>query len=66
MTHDKLIRRKNFKEGDRVWLFDSRLKLFLGKLCSRWKGPYVVTSVALHGPVEIQDPITGCKSKVNG
>ena len=66
MAHDRLIHRMNFEVGQRVWLFKSRLKLFPGKLRSRWSGPYLVTHVAPHGAVEIQDPTTGGTWKVNG
>ena len=41
--HDKHIIRKEFEVGQRVLLFNSRLKLFPGKLKSRWLGPYTVT-----------------------
>ena len=34
--HDKHIMRKEFDSGQRVLLFNSRLKLFLGKLKSKW------------------------------
>ena len=34
--HDKHITRKEFEVGQQVLLFNSRLKLFLGKLKSRW------------------------------
>ncbi|XP_059663428.1 uncharacterized protein LOC132309092 [Cornus florida] len=40
--HDKHIVRKSFKPGNKVWLFNSKLKLFPGKLRSRWDGPYQV------------------------
>ena len=30
--HDQLIARKNFKQGDQVLLYDSKLHLFQGKL----------------------------------
>ncbi|CAM8941057.1 unnamed protein product [Rhodiola kirilowii] len=40
--HDKRIFRREFKEGDKVLLFNSRLKLFPGKLKSQWSGPFVV------------------------
>ncbi|XP_059659018.1 uncharacterized protein LOC132305391 [Cornus florida] len=40
--HDKHIVRKNFEPGNKVWLFNSKLKLFPGKLHSRWDGPYQV------------------------
>nr|XP_016489342.1 PREDICTED: uncharacterized protein LOC107809258 [Nicotiana tabacum] len=41
--HDKLIRQKDFKVGDHVLLYNSRLRLFPGKFKSRWTGPYTVT-----------------------
>ena len=34
--HDKHIARKEFEPGQRVILFNSRVKLFPGKLKSRW------------------------------
>ena len=34
--HDKHIVRKEFEPGQQVLLFNSRLKLFLGKLKSKW------------------------------
>ena len=33
--HDQLIARKNFKQGDQVLLYDSKLHLFSSKLKSR-------------------------------
>ena len=41
--HDKHIVRKEFEAGQRVLLFNSRLKLFPGKLKSQWSGPFTVT-----------------------
>ena len=38
--HDKHIARKEFEAGQRALLFNSRLKLFLGKLKSRWPRPF--------------------------
>ena len=43
--HDKHITRKEFTAGQQVLLFNSRLKLFPGKLKSRWSGPFTVTKV---------------------
>ncbi|XP_070015362.1 uncharacterized protein [Nicotiana sylvestris] len=40
--HDKYARSKEFKVGDLVLLFNSRLRLFLGKLKSKWSGPHLV------------------------
>ena len=36
--HDEKILRKEFKAGEQVLLYNSRLKLFPGKLRSRWSG----------------------------
>ena len=53
--HDKRISRKEFNEGDIVLLFNSRLKLFPGKLRSRWSGPFEVTKVLPSGAIEIKE-----------
>ena len=42
--HDQRILRREFKAGDQVLLFNSRLKLFPEKLKSKWSGPYTVVS----------------------
>ena len=55
--HDRHIRHpKEFRVGDQVLLFNSRLKLFLGKLKSRWSGAFVVKKVFPHGAVELEHP----------
>ena len=64
--HDKKIVEKRFEKGQRVLLFDSHLKLFPGKLKSRWMGPYRVNEVFPHGVVEIQSENGGKPFKVNG
>ena len=66
MFHDKHILRKEFAPGMKILLYDSRLHLFLGKLRSRWTGPYIVSRVFPYGAVEIKDPKSGAKFKVNG
>ncbi|XP_039122096.1 uncharacterized protein LOC120258721 [Dioscorea cayenensis subsp. rotundata] len=64
--HDRRMKHpKQFHEGDQVLLFNSRLKLFPGKLRSRWSGPYTVTQVFPHGAIEITNPENGT-FKVNG
>ena len=40
--HDQLIACKNFKQGDQLLLYDSKLCLFPGKLKSRWTGPFTI------------------------
>ena len=57
--HDKHIVRKEFEAGQRVLLFNSRLKLFPRKLKSRWSGPFTVTQVFPHGGAEIMHPKKG-------
>ena len=64
--HDKHIRVKKFEIGQKVLLFHSRLRLFPGKLRSRWVGPFVVTNVFAHGAIEIQSLVSGKAFNVNG
>ncbi|GJR18566.1 reverse transcriptase domain-containing protein [Tanacetum coccineum] len=40
--HDSKIKNRVFNVGDRVLLFNSRLKIFSGKLKTRWSGPFTV------------------------
>ena len=54
--HDKHIMQKVFEVGQQVLLFNSRLKLFPGKLKSRWSGPFTATQVFPHGGLEIMHP----------
>ena len=64
--HDHRIKPKEFRTGDRVLLFNSKVKLFgAGKLRSKWKGPYTVVDTSEHGAITIQDD-EGNVFKVNG
>ena len=51
--HDQLISNKEFRKGQRVLLYDSRLHIFAGKLKSRWIGPFIIHQVHLNGVVEL-------------
>ncbi|XP_010542093.1 PREDICTED: uncharacterized protein LOC104815407 [Tarenaya hassleriana] len=53
--HDKHILQRNFQVNDLVLLFNSRLRLFLGKLKSRWSGPFKIKSVSPSGAIELWD-----------
>ena len=64
--HDSRIRPRKFEEGQSVLLFNSRLKLFPGKLRSRWSGPFKISEVFPHGAVELMEEKSGRKFKVNG
>ncbi|GJS80582.1 reverse transcriptase domain-containing protein [Tanacetum coccineum] len=43
--HDSKIKNCIFNVGDQVLLFNSRLKIFSGKLKTRWSGPFTITEV---------------------
>ncbi|GJV00781.1 hypothetical protein Tco_1330051 [Tanacetum coccineum] len=63
--HDAKIKNREFHIGDRVLLFNSRLKIFSGKLKSRWSGPFKVAEVFPYGTVELSQP-DDPNFKVNG
>ena len=63
--HDHKILRREFKVGDQVLSFNSRLKLFLGKLKSKWSGPYTVVGITTFGAVTLKTS-NGEEFKVNG
>ena len=63
--YDAKVKLKSFQEGDEVLLFNSRLRLFPGKLKSRWSGPFVVSHVYPYGDVEVCNT-RGENFKVNG
>ena len=52
--HDQKIMRREFKAGELVILLNSKLKLFLGKLKSRWSDPYTVIESAPFGAVTLK------------
>ena len=62
--HDQKILRKEFKEGEQVILYNSKLKLFPRKLKSRWSGPYIVVTSTLFGAVTLKTD-SGSEFKVN-
>ncbi|XP_058756327.1 uncharacterized protein LOC131629566 [Vicia villosa] len=64
--HDKNIVEKEFKEGQMVLLFNSRLKLFPGKLKSKWWGPFRIKEVKEYGAVVLENPTTNERWTVNG
>ena len=58
--------RKTFVPRQKFLLYNSRLHLFLGKLKSRWTGPFIVKNVFSHNAVEISDTKNENDFKVNG
>ncbi|GJT90796.1 reverse transcriptase domain-containing protein [Tanacetum coccineum] len=63
--HDAKIKNRVFNVGDQVLLFNSRLKIFSGKLKSRWSGPFTIVQVFPNGTVELSQN-SGPNFKVNG
>nr|GFA02326.1 reverse transcriptase domain-containing protein [Tanacetum cinerariifolium] len=63
--HDSKIKNRVFNVGDQVLLFDSRLKIFSGKLKSRWNGPFTIAKVFPYGTVELSQA-NWPNFKVNG
>ena len=63
--HDKHILSREFEVEKKVLLFNSRVRLFPGKLRYRWSGPFVVTQVFPYRAVEVHHEEKGT-FKVNG
>ncbi|XP_023749945.3 uncharacterized protein LOC111898245 [Lactuca sativa] len=63
--HDKHITQKHFIPGQKV-LYYSRLKLFLGKLRSRWHRPFIALKMFDLGAVGLKSLETNQIFKVNG
>nr|GFA54957.1 hypothetical protein [Tanacetum cinerariifolium] len=63
--HDSKIKNRVFNVGDQVLLFNSRLKIFSGKLKSRWSGPFTIAKVFPYGTVELSQA-NGPNFKMNG
>nr|GEU99452.1 reverse transcriptase domain-containing protein [Tanacetum cinerariifolium] len=63
--HDSKIKDCVFNIDDRVLLFNSRMKIFSGKLKSRWSGLFTISYVYPYGTVELAQP-DGLNFKVNG
>nr|CAN83985.1 hypothetical protein VITISV_018004 [Vitis vinifera] len=64
--HDQLISNKEFRKGQRVLLYDSRLHIFPRKLNSGWIGPFIIHQVHLNGLVELLNSNSTDTFKVNG
>nr|GEU47445.1 reverse transcriptase domain-containing protein [Tanacetum cinerariifolium] len=63
--HDSKIKNHVFNIGNKVLLFNSRLKIFFGKLKSRWSGLFTISQVFPYDTVELSQP-DGPNFKVNG
>nr|GEV98052.1 reverse transcriptase domain-containing protein [Tanacetum cinerariifolium] len=63
--HDSKIQNRIFNVGDRVLLFNSRLKILSRNLKTRWSGPFTITKVFPYGTVELSQS-NGPNFRVNG
>nr|GFC43179.1 reverse transcriptase domain-containing protein [Tanacetum cinerariifolium] len=52
-TADK---KPHFNVGDQVLLFNSRLKIFSGKIKSRWSGPFTIAEIYPYGTAKLVHP----------
>ncbi|XP_024164606.1 uncharacterized protein LOC112171694 [Rosa chinensis] len=66
VIHDRKLVKKAFLPKQKVLLYNSRLKLFSGKLRSRWSGPFEVVEVFPHGAITIKNLHGGEPFKVKG
>ena len=64
--HDHRINQRIFFEGQMVLLYNSRLKLFLGKLKFRWSGPFSIDKLSPYGTIDLINPQDGTTFRVNG
>nr|GFB42058.1 reverse transcriptase domain-containing protein [Tanacetum cinerariifolium] len=62
--HGDKIKNRIFNIGDQVLLFNSRLKVFSGKLKSCWSGPFTISEIYPYGTAKLIHP-DGCNFKVN-
>nr|GFA71605.1 reverse transcriptase domain-containing protein [Tanacetum cinerariifolium] len=62
--HDENIKNRIFNVDDQVLLFNSRLKIFSGKLKSRWSAPFTIAEIYPYGTAKLVRP-NGCNFKVN-
>ncbi|XP_016206564.1 uncharacterized protein LOC107646935 [Arachis ipaensis] len=64
--HDQKLARREFVEGQRVLLYNSKLKFFPAKLKSRWSSPFTILKVSPYGHVELMEDKTQRTFTVNG
>ena len=64
--HDKRIQKREFKVGEYVLLYNSRFRFFVGKLLSKWDGPYVIEEVYRSGAIKINNSEGTTPKVVNG
>ena len=61
--HDKRIEKRELEVGECVLLYNSSFRFFVGKLLSKWVGPYVIEEVYRSGAIKINN-VEGTNPKV--
>src|SRR3954468_15730670 len=64
--HDRRILKREFHVGEKVLLYKSLLRFFVGKLLSKWEGPYVIVEVYRSGAIKIASLKDDNTQVVNG
>nr|GEZ70324.1 reverse transcriptase domain-containing protein [Tanacetum cinerariifolium] len=62
--HDAKIKNRIFNVVDQVLLFNSRLKIFSGKIKSRWSGSFTISEIYPYRTAKLIH-LDGCNFKVN-
>ena len=53
--HDKRIQKHEIRVGEYLLLYNSHSRFFVGKLLSKWEGPYVIEEVYHSGAIKINN-----------
>jgi hypothetical protein len=64
--HDRRIHKREFNVGEKVLLYRSRLRFFVGKLLSKWEGPFIIEEVYRSGAIKIASLKDNTTQVVNG
>ena len=64
--HDKRIQKREFKVGEYVLLYNTRLRFFAGKLLIKWEGPYIIKEVYCSEAIKINNAEGTNLKVVNG
>jgi hypothetical protein len=64
--HDRRILKREFHVGEKVLLYRSRLRFFVGKLLSKWEGPFIIEEVYRLGAIKIASLKDNTMQLVNG
>jgi hypothetical protein len=64
--HDRRILKREFHVGKKVLLYRSRLRFFVGKLLSKWEGPFIIEEVYHSGVIKIASFKDNTMQVVNG